>query len=121
MYEELGIVKLIYALFGKWFTRIVGFVGLGLGVLWALPWVAGQYVKIGQAYADVTWSTQSFLDLVLGLSSLAVLGFILVVFFRITGWAIYRGEMREIKSDIELIKRRLNIIAPNDESEAEDG
>ena len=115
--DDWEIVKLAYALLGKWVARLAAYCCLVLGALWALPWAADRYALIGEKYAGVTWTTQSFMDLVLALVVLGLLASIIAAAVRVTGLLLYRDEVKEIKEDIELIKMRLDAIAGVEEGQ----
>ena len=121
MHEDLDIIKVIYALLGKWPARVFAYIAIGWCVLWGLPRAADNYALLGEKFAGVSWTPQSFLDLVLAVFFLVLFGFVIVAAVRVTGLLLYRNEIKEIRADIELIKKRLDLADPPKESETDDG
>ena len=88
---------------------LIAYTLIGLGALWAFPWAIDQYALIGEKFAGVTLTPKSLLDFALALATIALIALIFGVAVRITGWGLYRIEIREIKADIAAIKDRLGM------------
>jgi len=121
---ESLIERVVDKLLGRvhpYILTLVAYAIIGLGALWAFPWAIDQYALIGEKFAGVSFTAKSLLDLALALATIALIALIFGVALRVTGWGLYRNEIREIKADIAAIKERLDLIDPPKESEAEDG
>ena len=100
---------------------LLAYTTIGLGAMWALPWAIDQFALIGEKFAGVTLTARSLLDMALAFASIALMALIFGVAVRITGWGLYRREIREIGADISAIKERLDMVDQEQESEAGDG
>ena len=98
-----------------------GYAGMFVTSVWGLNILLDELDKLGERADNATLSASSLPELALALASVALIALIFGVALRITGWGLYRSEIREIKTDIAAIKERLDTIDPPKEREAEDG
>ena len=110
MPEEWDTVKVVYALLGRRPARILAYLIIGLGVLWALPWAFDQIVLIADKFAGVNLTWDSVFDLLLALSVVAFFTFLFVTAWRISGLGLYHKELREIKTDMDLMREDITAI-----------
>ena len=97
-----------------------GYAGIFVASVWGLNILLVEIDKLSER-ADRATFASSLPELALALASVALIALIFGVALRITGWGLYRSEIREIKTDIAAIKERLNIVDQEQESEPDDG
>ena len=94
-----------------------GYAALFVASVWGFNLLLDELVKLERRADGATLSASSLPELALAYASIALIALIFGGALRVTGWVLYRREIRGMRNDIDLIKKHLGI----DESEADDG
>ena len=115
---------MLYRILGARTTKVVVWVAIAVGALWAVPFAMGRLEEIAIIYNRQTFDWQLLwtalgalvLTMILAAIGVGLFGMFWAIVVRMGGWALYRKEIREVKADMDVmkediaaIKRRLGI------------
>ena len=114
----------MYRILGATTTKIVVWAAVAVAAVAAVPFVMERIELIAVIYNRQTFDWQLLwtaigslvLTTILAAISFMLFGLMWGIAIRVGGWALYRREIREIKSDISAIKKYLGIDDEQDES-----
>ena len=109
---------MLYRILGARATKAVVWVVIAMGALWAVPFAMGRLEEIAIIYNRQTFDWQLLWTALGSLVLLAIMSAVAVALFgmfwgvvvRLSGWALYRREIREIKADMDVMRADIAAI-----------